>query len=39
MMRIELLVFVAEILLNLTDILANLIDIYQTVWPYVPIPW
>lgn len=38
-MRIELLVFVAEILLNLTDILANLIDIYQTVWPYVPIPW
>ncbi len=39
MMRIELLVFVAEILLNLTDILVNLIDIYQTVWPYVPIPW
>ena len=39
MMRIELLVFFAEILLNLTDILVNLIDIYQTVWPYVPIPW
>lgn len=39
MMRIELLVFVAEILLNLTDTFVNLIEIYQTVWPYIPIPW